>query len=185
MTRRAGYIALFLVACIAAGIAAYIFWPSPALPVAQPAPPIPEAAAAPEPSAPQPTPAPEPDLVLELFEPTPESLNAQQSASRLRNQLEQALVATFLLTRCNYLSQQEYSDTYNSFIRYAVESGLSPDYHSAATELRRIASSAGASYSLVYSRLSCDDASLPPAAASVRAWRDQSARTVSDSSSTP
>lgn len=164
---------------LVAGATAFFLWPPPkALP--HTAPPIPQ---------PAPTiaagPAPQPDLILDLFEPTPDALDTQQKQARLQSQIEHALVVTFLLTRCNYLDAEEYSDTYNVLIRYAERSGLAPDINSAAAVIHRIAGSASASYSLVYSRVPCDSASLPPLAASLIAWRDQSSRTVNDSSSTP
>jgi len=161
-------------------LATLLLWPRPVSAPHQ-APPIPEPAAVATPSPP----TAEPDLILDLFEPTPASLDAQQQATILRNQIEHALVVTFLLTRCTYVSQQEYSDTYNAIIQYAARSGLSPDIASAAAEVHRLSSSAGASYSLVYSRVPCTDPSLPPSLASLRQWRDQSARTVKPSSTIP
>lgn len=147
-----------------------------------PPPPLPQADPVAASTAPS---APTPDLVLDLFEPTPESLDAQQANALLSDQIEQALTVTFLITRCGLIAQQEYSDIYNALIRFALASGLSPDLDHAARDVRRLADAAGASYALVYSRIACTDPSLPPLVASIRQWRDQSARTVSDSSSNP
>lgn len=166
------------------GAIAYVLRPTPPAPMVHAAPAVPEPAPAPTP-APAATPAPAVDLVLDLFEPTPDQLHAQHSAHTVHNQVEHALVVSFLLTRCGLISEQEYSDTYNALIRYLVARDIAPDITTAARETRRLAQSAGASYALVYSRVPCTDPSLPPLVSSLTQWRDQSTRTVSDSSSTP
>lgn len=179
---RSLLIGIGITACIAA-LAAFLLWPKPQA-QSYIAPVIPEPTPAPIANAPA-KPIPQPDLILDLFEPTPDMLDAQQAASGTRNQIEHALTVTFLLTRCNYFSQQEYSDTYNALIRFAQESGLAANPNAAALEIRNLATSAGASYSLVYSRVPCDTASLTGVASQLRQWRDQSSRIVSKSSSTP
>jgi hypothetical protein len=163
------YAAFGLVAMAFLGIAWVLLQPRPAAPPIHPPAPIPEPAA---PASAQPVTA-QPELILELFEPTPESLDAQHRNRKLRGRIEEALVATFVLTRCGYFNTAEYNATYNAFIRYAVQVGLAPDSASAATEIRQLAESAGASYSLVYSRLPCADASLAPMAQSLRQWQVQ------------
>ena len=152
--------------------------------------PAPIAAAPPELPAPRPVvapaPAARPDLVLDLFEPDSASLSAQQSDSALRGQIEHALTVSFVLTKCRLITQDEYSGTYNDLITYAASRHMAPDLPGAAVRVREIAKSAGASYSLVYSRVPCTDASLPPLAASLRDWRNQlSSRTVIDNSNVP
>lgn len=188
MTRRALAIAAGLALLVMLAAALYLWHARPPAPVlvtapAAPAPAVPPPA---EPvSEPATAPVPEPDLVLDLFEPTPASLDAQQQATKRRNQLEEALAVTFLLTRCKLMDQQEYSDTYNALIRYAHRAGLGTDLVETAALMQPIASAAGATYALVYSRVPCTAPSLPPALATLRHWRAQAAATVSDNSITP
>lgn len=166
MSRLTRFIVIDAVIMAAIALVLLFYFRTPDAPAPQPAPPIPEPTAAAKALPPV-----EVDLILDLFEPTPESLDAQHSAQALRGQIEQALVATFLLTKCHYFSQQEYADTYNALIRYALRSQLSPDIATAANDVRALASSAGASYSLIYSRVPCSDASLAPLAESLRKWQ--------------
>lgn len=121
---------------------------------------------------------PEPDLVLDLFDPSPQSLATQQNAAAISGQIEKALSVTFLLTSCELLSKQEYRRLYNAMITYAERTGLAPDAASAATRVRTIASAAGASYSLLYSRIPCADPSLPPLADTLITWRKSMNRAV-------
>lgn len=147
--------------------------------------PAPIAEAPPEPVAAPAAPTQEPDLVLDLFEPTPETLDAQHAERLLRQRLEEALTLTFALTRCGLIDQTEYTANYNAFIRYAHSSGLAADLTSAEAEIRRIAESSGASYSLIYSRVPCTSPSLVTTRDTLRQWRDQAERSSSESSSTP
>lgn len=185
MTRRTrlSISALGLALVLLSTVLIFALQPAPLAPVAPPPAPV---TAQPEPAPPEtPTQPATPDLVLDLFAPSPDTLDAQQRTTQLRNQIEEALAISMLLTRCNLLSTTDYADTYNALIHYAVASGLSSDYNAASVELAPLAASAGASYALVYSRVPCTDASLPAALASLRHWQAQSARAITESSITP
>jgi hypothetical protein len=123
------------------------------------------------PTPPAPATPPTPDFVLDLFEPTPSTLDAQQAETAITGRIEHTLTVLFLLTSCHLITQQHYADSYNNLVRYALEAKLAPTAEAAEQRLRQIGSSAGASYSLIYSRVPCDDPSLPPLVAQLNAWQ--------------
>jgi hypothetical protein len=108
--------------------------------------------------------------VLELFAPDSAMLTRQHSATAMRQSVEEALTVTFLLTRCGLLTQQQYSDSYNGFATFLVESDLATDLSDAAAKMQQLGRSATASYQLVYGRVPCSDPSLPRTRDSLLRW---------------
>jgi len=110
-------------------------------------------------------------LILDLFNPTDETVTAQLSASTLKRQIEEALVMNFMLHRCGITSNSEYGDTYRALVIYAERSGLSDRAH-AGDEINRINASASATYALLYAKADCDTRLLIPAAQRLAEWRN-------------
>lgn len=108
--------------------------------------------------------------ILELFSPSEAALDNQLSTTGINRQIEQALTVTYVLTKCLIISQDDYADTYQALLAYAQLSKLAPDQETADQKLREIATSANASYSLVYSRISCNDKQLQPLAVQLSNW---------------
>jgi hypothetical protein len=109
-------------------------------------------------------------LVLELFNPSDQSLTHQLNKTNLSQQIEQALTISFILTKCGTLSQSQYRDTFRALILYAEQTHLANNAANAEIIVRRISESSGASYSLIYSRLSCTSPQLPALANQLRDW---------------
>ncbi len=112
-------------------------------------------------------------IILELFNPSDESLTHQQNETTFSQQIEQTLTVTFVLTKCQALSQDDYSTIFRALIIYAERTKLAPDTVSAEARVREIAESAKASYALVYGRTSCEDPQLNPLATEVVEWADR------------
>jgi hypothetical protein len=112
-------------------------------------------------------------IILELFNPSDESLTHQQNETSYSQQIEQTLTVTFVLTKCQALSQDDYANIFRALIIYAQQVKLAPDAAGAEARVREIAESSNASYSLVYSRTSCEDPQLTPLATEVVEWADR------------
>ncbi len=100
-------------------------------------------------------------IILELFNPSAESLDAQRTTTSVQQQIEQTLTISYVLAKCLTISQDDYRDTYRALVLYAQRMKLAPDETSADAVVREIAQSANASYALIYSRTSCADPQLP------------------------
>ena len=109
-------------------------------------------------------------LVLELFNPSDQSLTHQLNRTNLSQQIEQALTISFILTKCGTLSESQYRDTFRALKLYAEQTHLAKNAADAEIIVRRISESSGASYSLIYSRLSCTSPQLPALADQLRSW---------------
>jgi len=109
------------------------------------------------------------DLILDLFNPSEATLNNQRTQSELVRQIEEAMTVSFVLRRCDMLSDEQYYDTYRALFLYIQRTHLSDD---ANAELKRITASASASYSLIYSRTSCDLPQLKTSVAQLKQWRE-------------
>jgi hypothetical protein len=109
-------------------------------------------------------------IILELFNPTQQSLDSQRAATNSNQQIEQTLTVSYVLTKCLIFSQDDYTDTYRALVLYAQLAKLAPDPTSADAKVREIAQSANASYALIYSRTSCTDAQLPTLAKELSQW---------------
>ena len=135
-----------------------IFWPH-----AQPSPSeIPIAA------VPPPVPVPVPSkmiddkatTVLELFNPSDQSLTHQLNETAISQQVEQVMATSYILSHCKLMNDDEYRNNFRALIVFAQHNGLASDAATAETTVRRLAESAGVSYSLLYSRTNCADPQL-------------------------
>lgn len=111
------------------------------------------------------------DVILDLFQPTEAALQRQHSAREISDQIENAMVICYTLVRCNLMSQREYGETFNALIAYAVMMKLAPDNAAAEAKVRQLASSASASYTMVYSHATCNGTELPAKAVALHSWR--------------
>ena len=109
--------------------------------------------------------------ILELFNPSDHSLTRQHNESTRTQQIEQVLTLSFVLTRCELISESEYSSTFRALILHAQHIGLASDATSAELRLRQMAESASASYALVYSRTDCDSPQLPELRRQLLSWQ--------------
>lgn len=110
--------------------------------------------------------------VLELFNPSDTALNNQLNETAISQQIEQILSTSFVLTTCNIISSDDYRNSFIAAIAYAERMKLAPNATAAEARVRQIAESAGASYSLIYSRTKCDSAPLPGIAKQLLAWQE-------------
>lgn len=108
------------------------------------------------------------DLILELFNPSETSLQGQQQETTLVRNIEEAMIASFILRKCGTLSEHDYTETYRALLAYITATHLAAD---PAAELQRISASASASYSLLYATTACDSPPLAQAAKSLEQWR--------------
>lgn len=109
-------------------------------------------------------------VILELFNPSDESLTHQRTETTYSQQIEQTLTMTYVLTKCLLISQDDYTNIFRALILYAERVKLAPDATWAESRVREIAQSANASYALIYSRTSCTDAQLQPLAKDILQW---------------
>lgn len=145
--------------------------PLPTEPVAEPAPVVEEAA--PEPVAPPPPPLTDADVILDLFNPSAETADAQRTQSRVTQQLEEALTVSFVLRKCERITQQEYSDTYRALIFYAQRMNMAPTLAESEALMQNIGNASSASYALIYSRTPCDAPELAHVTRQLAQWRAQ------------
>lgn len=109
--------------------------------------------------------------VLELFNPSDLSLTHQLNETAISQQIEQIMSTSYVLSRCKLMSEDEYRDTFRALILFAQHNKLAADAKSAEARVRKLAETAGASYSLLYSRTKCDDAKLPTIARQLLNWQ--------------
>lgn len=109
-------------------------------------------------------------IILELFNPSEQILDAQRATTSATQQIEQTLTVSYVLTKCGHISNDDYRDTYRALVMYAEQAKLAPDQASADTKVREIAQAANASYALIYSRTSCTDQQLPALAKQLTEW---------------
>jgi len=109
--------------------------------------------------------------ILELFNPSDFALTKQLTETSVSQQIEQILTTSFVLSACKLINSNDYRDSFRAVIVYAQKVKLANSLESAEAKVRQIGESAGASYSLVYSRTKCDDPRLPPIAAQLLNWQ--------------
>jgi hypothetical protein len=110
--------------------------------------------------------------VLELFNPSDSTLTKQINETTLSQQIEQVMATSFVLTNCKLMDEAGYINSYRAAMVYAERTNLAPNAAEAKKMVHRITESAGASYSLIYSRTKCDDPKLPTIAKQLIAWQD-------------
>ena len=110
-------------------------------------------------------------MVLELFNPSDQSLTHQLNETTISQQIEQIMATSDVLANCNLISKDDYRDSFRALIVYAQQMKLARTGAEAEAKVRQIAQSAGVSYSLVYSRTACTDAQLPPLVHQLLTWQ--------------
>lgn len=162
-----------LLAVIALVSVVAIFWPHE-----QPAPPaeVPVVVRPAPPAVPSPAPriAAQDDTatqVLELFNPSDQSLTHQLSETAISQQVEQVMATSYVLAHCKLMDDDEYRDNFRALIVFAQHSGLAPDAVTAEAKVRQLAQTASVSYSLLYSRMNCNDPQLPAIQRQMMNWQ--------------
>lgn len=112
-------------------------------------------------------------VVLELFNPSDESLTHQLNDTTVRQQIEQVMATSFVLFNCKLIKSKDYQNNYLALIVLAQRNKLARDQKDAETKVNEIAKAAGASYGLLYSRTRCDDPKLPGIAQQLIDWQKQ------------
>ena len=98
--------------------------------------------------------------VLELFNPSDQSLTHQLNETTIRQQIEQIVATNYVLGNCKLISTETYRDSFRALIVFAQRMKLADSSTTAEAKVRAIAESASASYSLLYYRTKCDDPKL-------------------------
>lgn len=109
--------------------------------------------------------------VLELFNPTDQSLTHQLNETTVSQQIEQIMATSYILANCHQFSNEAYRDNFRALIVYAQRMKLASNPVEAEARVRQIAQSARASYGLLYRRTRCDDPSLPEHAHQLLDWQ--------------
>jgi hypothetical protein len=140
--------------------------PKPSVMPSTPAHPAPQKqVAAPAKQAPVPT-----HPILELFNPSDETISRDQAKSKIHEELEQLLVIAIMLQRCDIVSESEYTGIYQASYRYAQRTRLFTDVDALMPELLL---SAQKTYQLVYAGTSCQESSLRTLKEQTMAWQAQ------------
>lgn len=133
---------------------------------------LPEEEVVEKPAPPAPPNSTNSEIILDLFSPSDASLARQHTESTYSQQIEETMAVTFVLARCLAISQDDYSAIFRALILYAERVKLAPDAQTAEARVREIAESSSASYSLIYSRMSCEDPNIAPLAREIVLWAD-------------
>lgn len=111
--------------------------------------------------------------VLDLFNPSSASITRDQSISRTRSELEQLLVISIILQRCNHITNAEKSNITHAAQTYVVRSKLFSD---SATLIQELNESAQRTYDLVYANTRCNEPSLEQLKIQTLAWQSRFTR---------
>lgn len=109
--------------------------------------------------------------VLELFNPSDQSLTHQLNETTIRQQIEQIVATNYVLGNCKLISTETYRDSFRALIVFAQRMKLADTPNAAEAKVRAIAESASASYSLLYHRTKCDDPKLTKTKQQLIAWQ--------------
>lgn len=109
--------------------------------------------------------------VLELFNPSDQSLTHQLNETTVRQNIEQIIATNYVLANCKRIDTDTYRDSFRALILYAQKSNLAANAVEAETKVRQIADAASASYSLLYYRTRCEDPKLEKTTAQLIAWQ--------------
>jgi hypothetical protein len=109
--------------------------------------------------------------ILELFHPSEQALSKQLSETEAKEQIEQLLTTSFVLTTCNIGDSELYRNSFLAATVFAQRNNLASDQRSALKLVRDIAKASGASYALVYKNTKCDNPKLPTIAEQVLTWQ--------------
>lgn len=109
--------------------------------------------------------------VLELFNPSDQSLTHQLNETTVRQTIEQIIATNYVLANCQRIDTDTYRDSFRALILYAQTSGIAANAVEAENKVRQIADAASASYSLLYYRTKCEDPKLDTTTAQLIAWQ--------------
>jgi hypothetical protein len=110
--------------------------------------------------------------VLELFNPSDQSLTNQLNETTVRQQIEQIIATNYVLANCKRIDTDTYRNSFRALMVYAQKTKLAANSIEADAKVRQIAESANASYSLLYYRTKCDDPKLDTVTAQLIAWQE-------------
>ncbi|MFZ4541783.1 MAG: hypothetical protein ACOYNL_08265 [Rickettsiales bacterium] len=110
-------------------------------------------------------------VVLELFNPSDQSLTHQLNETTVRQQVEQIMATSYVLFNCGLTKPLDYRDSFRAAIVFAHRNKLGKSMEETEVKVRQIAEAAGASYSLLYSRTKCNDPQLPTTAKQLLNWQ--------------
>lgn len=167
LTRK--LVILFLEALVIGVLIAFAFFIKP-LPEAKPSAIIPSKAAPPDVTK-QSVSQDNATAVLELFNPSDQSLTHQLNETTVRQTIEQIIATNYVLANCKRIDTDTYRDSFRALILYAQTSNLAANAVEAENKVRQIADAASASYSLLYYRTKCDDPKLDTTTAQLIAWQ--------------
>lgn len=111
------------------------------------------------------------DPVKDLFDPNTAQTAEQQRETAALAQIDNILLTSYLLTKCNKMKPEEYNDTYQLLLTYAKLQRLVLTIEAADVLVRERAKAAAGSYELVYSRVNCSDIGKEKLAADLDLWR--------------
>ena len=109
--------------------------------------------------------------VLELFNPSDQSLTNQLNETTIRQSIEQIVATNYVLANCKRIDTQTYRDSFRALMVYAQTTKLVASAVEADAKVRQISEAASASYSLLYYRTKCDDPALDRVKAQLIAWQ--------------
>lgn len=109
--------------------------------------------------------------VLELFNPSDQSLTNQLNETTIRQNIEQIVATNYVLANCKRIDTETYRDSFRALMVYAQTTKLAASAVEADTKVRQISEAASASYSLLYYRTKCDDPKLDTVKAQLISWQ--------------
>jgi hypothetical protein len=161
---------LLLEALVIGALLAFAFFLKPEnQPVQQPLPAQPRVAKIPSPPAMISDTA---TTVLELFNPSDQSLTHQLNETTIRQQIEQIMATNYVLANCHLIDAESYRNSFRALIVYAQRTKFADSWVTAEEKVRSITESASASYSLLYYRTKCDDPKLAQTTRQLIDWQN-------------
>ncbi len=112
-----------------------------------------------------------PTIVLELFNPSDETLTQQLSETTIRQNIEQVLSTSFVLSRCGVLDSNANSDIFRASVAYAVNTHFAKDIPDAVGKIQALHQSAAATYVMLYRNTDCKNPTLKTIAAQMVKWQ--------------
>jgi hypothetical protein len=112
-----------------------------------------------------------PTIVLELFNPTDQALNKPVNEATVRQNIEQILSTTFVLSNCGLVDSDTSGDSLRASARYAVDTKYAKDGKDALIKIQKIQKAASASYAMLYRSTDCKDKKLKTIGKQIRAWQ--------------
>ncbi len=113
-----------------------------------------------------------PTLVLELFNPTDQALNKPVSEATVRQNIEQILSTSFVLTNCGLMESDISRDSFRAAVMYAISTKYAKDGNDAILQIQKIQKAASASYEMLYRGTNCKDPKLATIAKQIRKWQE-------------